>query len=146
DRDAIAVWGVPLDGYPPSTRCEGEDGPPAAGRASSNAERTSEPAKPRTAVVRRIRDDCVALPPRRDRSHGGLARPHRQNHELGDHRRGGDAVPVAIDIQRASWRVDLRHAAGPSPALDRGASLSLLRRLQETCTAARTPLFRTAVF
>src|SRR5262245_17960319 len=112
---------------------------------SANAERASKPAKRGTAVTKRVRDDDLAFPSRRDRPHGRLARPHRPDNQLGYHGRRGDVVLVAFDGERPSWRADLRHAADPAAALDRGAALPLLRRLSRQGAPARALLFRPAV-
>ena len=46
--------------------------------------------------LQRIHHRARALSPRRDGPDGGLARPHRPHHQLGDHRRGGNALAVAV--------------------------------------------------
>lgn len=92
----------------------------------------------KNAFARRVRHHDVALPSRRDRAHGWVARPPGPNEQLGDNGRGGDVVRLAFDGQRASRRA----AVCPVAAVDRGAAISLLRLLPGSYAPARTSLFR----
>src|SRR5690606_34717424 len=84
-----------------------------------------------TPTVKQFRDGDGdgALLPRRDRAHGRLARAHRPDLQLGDHRLGGTALRLAVGILLAPRRAAVRHAAGLPAFDDRGAALPLLRRL-----------------
>ena len=67
---------------------------------------------PSTQAPRPSSSTCSRISPGRNRPDGRLARPYRPNHQLGDHRRGSDAVGFAVDADRAPRRAALRHAAG----------------------------------
>ena len=97
------------------------------------------------AYVFGIREHHVAFPSRRDRPHGRMARSARPHQQLGHHGRGGVAVGVAFDAERPPRRADLRDAARPAAAVDRGQALSLLRRLPGARSPDRTLLLRAAV-